>query len=297
MFDPGGTGRDSGRSVNGRRVFVAGLGAALLWPGRARAQSGSAPVSETAWIPITEAVPLGGTRALRLEATVTRPAAPGRHPLLVFNHGSTGAGRAPATATVRYPETAAFFVERRFAVVIPMRRGRGASEGDYRETYECDARTLARGVERGLADVEQAIAWALAQPWADPSRFLLGGMSRGGFLSILYPSERQTTARGVVNLAGGWTVERCDERISFHASTLARAGRTRLPMLWLYSENDRNYGPAAVRSYHRAFTQGGGQAELRIFPPIGNDGHILLPRHPEVWGQAVDDYLRRIGLG
>jgi len=51
-----------------------------------------------------------------------------------------------------------------------------------------------------------------------------------------------------------------------------------------------------VRSYHRAFTQAGGQAEVRIFPPIGTDGHILLPRHPEVWGRAVEEYLRRIGL-
>jgi hypothetical protein len=64
----------------------------------------------------------------------------------------------------------------------------------------------------------------------------------------------------------------------FNADTFAEAGRAgKLPMLWLYSENDRNYGPGAVQSYHRVFIQGGGTAELQLYPPIGHDGHILLP--------------------
>ena len=36
-------------------------------------------------------------------------------------------------------------------------------------------------------------------------------------------------------------------------------------MVWLYAETDRNYGPAAVRAYHRAFATDGG-ANLRLFP-------------------------------
>lgn len=281
-----------------RRAFLGGLAASLLGPRAGRAQPGAAPIVQTVWIPVAEPTPLGGRRALRLEATLTRPAGTGPHPVLVFNHGSTGRGRSPATETLRYSETAAFFAARGFAVLVPMRRGRGASEGEYLEGYDCEVAELARGVDRGIADLEQAIAFTLAQPWADPSRFLLGGMSRGGFLSILYPSERETAARGVINLAGGWTVERCDERVRFHEAALARAGRAgKPPMLWLYAENDRNYGPAAIRTYHRAFTRAGGTAELRVFPPIGHDGHILLPRHPEIWGPAVDAYLGRIGLG
>jgi hypothetical protein len=79
--------------------------------------------------------------------------------------------------------------------------------------------------------------------------------------------------------------------------TLAWAGRSsNVPGLWLYSENDRNYGPAAIRAYHRAFIGAGGTADLHLFPPIGHDGHILLPRSVAVWAGAVDDYLRRAGL-
>jgi hypothetical protein len=68
-------------------------------------------------------------------------------------------------------------------------------------------------------------------------------------------------------------------------------------MLWLYSENDRNYGPGAVRAYHHAFTRSGGTAELQLFPPIGHDGHILLPGAVQVWGPTVQAFLTRLGLG
>jgi len=270
---------------------------ACLLPGGAHAQPAVEPSPATMWIPMTETRLLGGPRALRLEATVFRPSASGPVPLVVFNHGSTGRGRGSPTETLTYPETARFFVERGWAVLIPMRRGRGASEGDYLEQYDCDTALLSRGVDRAVQDLDAVMAFVGQQTWVDRERLLLAGMSRGGLLSIVYASVRQTGARGVINFAGGWTAEPCDQRIHFHEPTLARAGRaTTIPELWLYSENDRNYGPAAVRAYHRAFTGSGGTAELYVFPPIGHDGHILLPRSVSVWTSAVDGFLRRIGL-
>ena len=278
------------------RLVVAMILAALV-PGIAAAQTTAAAArAETVWIPVTEKSLFGRTRELKLEATLFGRPATGTAPLLIFNHGSTGRGRSLSTTTVTYPETARFFVDRGYAVLIPMRRGRGASEGEYLERYECDAPTLSAGVDRAIEDLDAVMAFVAKQPWVDSSRLLLGGMSRGGFLSIVYTSIRQTPARGVINLAGGWMAEACDARINFHGSMLAQAGRTaKLPMLWLYSENDRNYGPAAVRSYHAAFTRAGGTAELKIFPPIGHDGHILLPQHPEVWGGTADAFLATLG--
>ena len=178
-----------------------------------------------------------------------------------------------------------------------MRRGRGASDGDYAEGYDCSASTLASGVERGLTDIDAALAFTLAQSWADRRRFVIGGMSRGGFLSVLYPSSRRLDVKGVINFAGGWTVERCDRVTHFNEESCGRAGRWTLPMLWLYSENDRNCSATAIRAYHRAFTSNGGAADLRIFPPIGHDGHILLPPAVAVWRHDVAEFLKRIGLG
>jgi dienelactone hydrolase len=252
--------------------------------------------AERVWISTSEASPFGPAREVRLEATLYRPAGDGPFPVLLFNHGSTGNGRIAPTLTVRYAAVAEFFVERGFAVLMPMRRGRGASGGQYGEAYGCDPARLAEGVERGTADVEAALTFALKQTWADPTRLVIGGMSRGGLLSVLYPSVRPVNARGVINFAGGWTFDGCDARARFNEQMFDRAGRSKLPMLWLYAENDRNYQPASIRAYHRAFTKAGGSAELRMFPPIGHDGHDLLPRTGAAWHQAVDDFLTRIGF-
>lgn len=265
----------------------------------ADAQQATEPAAETVWIPMTEKPSLGAPRELRLEGMLYRPALPGRVPVIVFNHGSTGGGRVSPTSTdqYRYPEVARFFVERGWAVLIPMRRGRGSSGGEYLERYECDRTSQERGVERAVADLDAVMAYVSSQPWADMDRLLIGGMSRGGLLAVLYPSLRRTTARGVINFAGGWILERCDRVTHFNSDTFGEAGRAgKLPMLWLYSENDRNYGPGAVQSYHRAFTQAGGTAELQLFPPIGRDGHILLPGAIGVWQTAVRDFLVRLGL-
>jgi dienelactone hydrolase len=288
----------AGRARLGAAALAGLLGALAAAP--AALGQPDPPPFETVAIPLSEKRLLGGPRALRLEGFLYRPpAGAGPLPVLLFNHGSTGAGRVEPTATAgyRYPEVARFFVERGWAVLVPMRRGRGASGGEYLERYDCDRAILAEGVERGLDDVEAALAWVAAQPWADPSRLLLGGMSRGGLLSVVYPSRRPVAARGIVNFAGGWTVERCDQRIRFNADTFAEAGRrARLPMLWLYAENDRNYGPASVRGYHDGFLRAGGAATLELFPPIGRDGHILLPGAVTVWQPAVRDFLVRLGL-
>ena len=41
---------------------------------------------------------------------------------------------------------------------------------------------------------------------------------------------------------------------------------------------------------------GGGTAELWLFPPIGHDGHILLPGAVTVWQTDVQEFLARIGM-
>ena len=252
---------------------------------------------ETISIPMTLSERRGVMHEVQLEATLYRPSAAGSHPVIIFNHGSTGAGRVSPRATVTYAETARFFVEHGLAVLVPMRRGRGASGGEYLERYDCDAAVLSAGVDRAVADLDAVMTFVAQQPWADTTRLVLGGMSRGGLLSIVYASSRRSGARGVINYAGGWTVERCDARLGFHERMLAEAGRaSTLPTLWLYAENDRNYGPGAIHAYHRAFTRAGGTADLHVFPPIGHDGHILLPRSVPVWSSVVGQFLSRLGV-
>lgn len=253
---------------------------------------------ETVRIPMTETGFFGRRRTLTLEGTLYRPSGRGPHPVLVFNHGSTGPGVIPATLTLRHERQAAFFAERGFAVIVPMRRGRGASDGSYAEEQApgCESRVLNPGLARAVEDLDAVMAWVRQQPWGSTARVMMGGQSRGGILSIVYAAERPDAVRGVINFAGGWTGDGCDGLNNFNEQTFYRAGRrTRIPTLWLYAEEDRYYKPGSIRTYHQAFVRAGGEATLHLVPAFGSDGHYLV-NQVSLWQRSVDEFLERLGL-
>ena len=183
-------------------------------------------------------VKTGAGTEVRLEATLYRPDRSGRFPLVVFNHGSTGGGAFPATRTQTYRAEAHYFVRRGFAVVVPMRKGRGASEGSYDERYGCGPGVVEAGVSSALGDLDGVLDHLLRQPYVDADRVVMAGQSRGGYLSVVYAARgrHRDRLRAVVNFAGGWSGQICGDR---NSPGYADAGaRSRLPMLWLYGESD-----------------------------------------------------------
>jgi dienelactone hydrolase len=284
-----------GTYTTGRRVSTVALARAPLADlARLPATVPGAVPGTTVRIPMAEP----GGRRLTLEATLYRPPGDGPHPVLLFNHGSTGGGAVAPTVTLRPSRLAPFFVARGFAVLAPMRRGRGASEGEHAEWEgSCDAAVLGSGLARAIEDVEATMAFLRAAPWAEPGRVLIGGQSRGGLLSVAYAAERPGRALAVINFAGGWTTSNCDwSGRSFNEPTFASAGgRARVPMLWLYAERDRYYSDEAIQRYHRVFAAAGGVATFHLFPAIGGDGHRLVDR-ADIWPPAVDDFLKRLNL-
>ena len=72
----------------------------------------------------------GGDTAVALRATVFRPAGAitERHPLVVINHGTSESNRMSVSMPVYY-WLSRWFVDRGFAVVLPQRRGHGATGG------------------------------------------------------------------------------------------------------------------------------------------------------------------------
>jgi dienelactone hydrolase len=240
-------------------------------------------------------VKTGAGADVRLEATLYRPDRSGRFPLVVFNHGSTGPGAIPVTLTMTYRAPAHYFVRRGLAVVVPMRKGRGASEGSYDEPYGCGPGVVDAGVSSALGDLDGVLDHLLPQPYVDSDRVVMAGQSRGGYLSVVYAARgrHRDRLRAVVNFAGGWSGGRCGDR-NFPGYADAGA-RSRLPMLWLYGEGDRYYSDSAIRGYFEAFEKAGGSGRLVLFGGLPRHGHRLVDFVP-VWKPEADRFLGSLGF-
>ncbi len=267
--------------------------ASLLYASAALAQQAS-------MVPVT----VDG-QIVRLQMRIYVPPAGGPAPTLVFNHGSTGSGLDPQrfTRPIDFPALAQFFVQRGWAVVMPARRGRGGSEGEYDEGFEtiralgyaCDPARAIPGADRALRDIEAAMAAILTMPFVDRNRVVIGGQSRGGILSVAYAGLHPEQIKGVINFVGGWSGSRCSTDVNQTLS--ARGARYPGDMIWLYGDGDPFYSLAHSRRSFSAFEAAGGTGTFHEFePPPGTDGHRIVTL-PPLWTTAVEAYLKRQGLG
>jgi pimeloyl-ACP methyl ester carboxylesterase len=129
-------------------------------------------------------------------------------------------------------------------------------------------------------------------------RIVLAGQSAGGFGSIAAASTAFEGLLGVVNFAGGrgsrGPDDVCGEAQLVEAMARYGAG-THVPQLWLYSRNDRFFGPALARRMHAAYEGAGGVAQLVEAPATGLDGHGYFASSMDDWSPRVEAFLARIG--
>lgn len=242
-----------------------------------------------------------------LRATVFRPAdaaanesGDGRRPLVVINHGTSDATRLAVAMPVYY-WLSRWFVEHGYVVVLPQRRGHGATGGPMAESIgTC---TDPDHVRSGLAaadDIQGAVDFMSAQPFVRPGEAVVVGISSGGWASLALASRNSANVRAVINIAGGRGARPfgaradtvCGEtRLIEAAGTFGRTAR--VPTLWLYAENDSYFRPGLARALAAAWQLGGGEAELHVFAAYGSDGHNLADDHAgwDVWGGAVEEFL------
>jgi CubicO group peptidase (beta-lactamase class C family) len=72
---------------------------------------------------------------------------------------------------------------------------------------------------------------------------------------------------------------------------------SRIPMLWVYSENDHFFAPTEAQRFKDAFTAGGGDVEFGRAPAFGDDGHFLFSaRGMARWMPLVEVFLQRKSL-
>ena len=257
-------------------------------PGNPQALDIFLPIKLPVFIPALPSVPLNetvirvpmtiprsaGLQRLNLEATLYRPSGRGPFPLVVMSHGTARDPRQRVGTRLRYDAQSWEFVSMGFAVVIPMRRGYGHSEGEYAEGEgPCgQSHFYAAGLE-SAKDLRATVEYVAALPGIDPQRLVLVGHSSGGLASLILASQGLPGVRGVINFGGGrGSTDRQNCSPDKLIEACALAGRTtRVPTLWLYSQNDSYFPPWLAREMSAAFRQAGGPAEFVILPPFDEE--------------------------
>ncbi len=238
----------------------------------------------------------------KLDAMVTRPAAPGRYPLMIISHGSPrdAAQRAESRPT-SFSSIAVEFARRGWATVAVMRRGYGRSEGEYVEGNSCDNPNYERA---GLISAQELSATVMNmkdKDYVDPSRHMLIGVSAGGLASIAAASNAREGLMGVVNFAGGRGSNAPDSvcRGDRLVNAMGAFGKTaRVPTLWIYAENDHFFGPKLAQGMFDAFKASGGVGEFVAAAPFGEDGHTLFTGNGgmKIWLPTVSDFFTKNGF-
>jgi dienelactone hydrolase len=249
-----------------------------------------------------------GDEARVLRATVFRPAedaaygAAIRRPLAVINHGTSDDTRLSVSMPVFY-WLSRWFVERGYVVVLPQRRGHGATGGVLAEVIGtcADPDHITSG-QIAADDIEAVITYMSRQPGIAPDKTIVVGVSTGGWASLALASRNPEGVQAVVNFAGGRGGHAggrpnsvCGESKLAEAAG-AYGSTARVPTIWLYAKNDSYFGPRLARSMSQAWLRAGGSAELHVLPPHGAEGHGLADDRSglDVWGPVVDRFLNTI---
>jgi dienelactone hydrolase len=241
-----------------------------------------------------------GARTYQLEALIIRRAdAKGRLPIALITHGKNFAAEENARKTARDMIGQMHdFAHRGWLAVSVLRRGFGRSEGPQTRSGGCDHQNFRDYFTYNADDLVAALEVVARRPDADSTRVLAVGVSAGGGSVVALAARRPAGLVGVVNVSGGLHLRRRNaEPCEFGESLAAAFGffgrQSSAPTLWLYAENDKLFDVDLVRRMHTAYVTNGGVADLKVFPPITDDGHRLWNRFDgrRQWLPVLDAFL------
>jgi dienelactone hydrolase len=232
-----------------------------------------------------------------LQVEVERP---GKHPLAILTHGTAAerTDRATVTPWLFLPQ-AIWFARRGYVVLVVVRKGYGRSSGDQDGKFG-GCQTGGRGsfVESGedsAEDLRAAAKYAGEKlPEVDVGTVVSAGVSTGGFAQVALTADPPPGLKAAISFAGGrggdGKEHNCD--LGGVVSAFQHFGKkSRIPMLWIYSENDHWFPPAMTHKFDEAFRAGGGMDQLVMVPPYREDGHAYY-YDVAAWTPIVEDFLR-----
>ena len=240
-------------------------------------------------------IPAGQDQQARLETTVFQPNGPGPFPLIIINHGKDP-GHPNMQPRDRFYHMAHAFVERGYAVMVPMRQGFADSTGYYHD-HGCD---MAANGYAQAQDILDALKFAREQKWVDTEHIVIAGQSYGGLATIALGTRDLPGVRGLLNFAGGLRDDSngCGWRSSLVTAYAQYGAQATLPSLWMYGENDSLFAPDLVARMHDAYEQAGGRATLVEYAAFKRDSHGMLASRDgeKVWLEATMKFLDRVGM-
>lgn len=252
----------------------------------------------------TEGKGLFGRSTFRLATYIHKPDdfdASKKYPVVIINHGTAVDLYTRAHTRFAYKNASEYFLKRGFIAVVPMRRGYGGSDGVFiPESIEsCSNPDYSSSAREASQDITAVINFVKTLAYADTQNILLVGSSSGGFTSLATASLSIEGVIGVINFAGGqggtsrteYPGHACNEQRLIEV--MGSFGKTKVPTLWIYAENDGFFRPELVQAMFEDFSKNGGNGKLVIAPPLG---HALLNRAEaiKIWAPLGDDFLYQL---
>jgi dienelactone hydrolase len=222
-------------------------------------------------------------------------------PLVVINHGTDEATRLAVSMPVYY-WLSRWFVERGYAVVLPQRRGHGATGGPLVESIgTCENPDHYASGNVAADDIAAAVNYMTAQSFVAKTGVIVVGVSTGGWASLALAARNLPQIEAVVNFAGGRGGHAyghpnaiCGTQQLLSAAK-RYASHAHEPTVWFYAKNDSYFGPKLAQGLAQAWAGAGGSVEEHILPPYGDDGHTIADDRYgwDIWGQALESFLTR----
>ena len=146
------------------------------------------------------------------------------------------------------------------------------------------------------ADVAAAVEWLKAQPYVDPQRIIMSGVSYGGIQTII-AAERGMGVRAFVPFAPAamsWRIDDLRQRL------LDAVRHAKAPLFLIQADNDYSTGPSEVLG--AAIRKKGGLNQASLYPAFGGPadhqlGHGAFATWDigiEIWGGDVLNFIDRV---
>jgi dienelactone hydrolase len=263
------------------------------------------------WVPVqSDEMP---SKTYKLETMVYRPSGSGPFPLVTINHGKPTPGSDLHDVRPGYETAARWFVERGFAVAVPLRRGYGRSQGEASDLVgSCEDLDYFATARRTAIDLEAVIAFMQQQSFIIGAQVVAVGHSHGAFGLLGVAYDPPAGLRAIINFAGGtgdwaggkisalfWRRSKiCGGAEKLVAGVGKLGERNTLPQIWLYSENDGSFGPLLAQAMFKAYSEAS-QAPISLvsLPPWERDGHLLFMNGETTsWAPAVSSFLTSLHI-